>query len=76
MKSCTERWAVGEHRQLQDIISSYLPYSRRYSPKLHAVSAVFIACHSSDNRVFTDREVSKAIQNMDMTFMKASSTAY
>ena len=38
--------------------------------------AVFVACHSADNRVFTDREISKALKGLNFTRKKASTTAY
>lgn len=38
--------------------------------------AVFIAVHSSDNRVFSDQEICKALGRLGMTRKRASTTAY
>mmetsp|Transcript_22774 Transcript_22774/g.51622 ORF Transcript_22774/g.51622 Transcript_22774/m.51622 type:complete len:152 (-) Transcript_22774:434-889(-) len=38
--------------------------------------AVFVACHSADNRVFTDREISAALNRLNFSRKKGSTTAY
>ena len=38
--------------------------------------AVFVACHSADNRVFTNREISAALKRLHFTRKKGSTTAY
>ena len=60
----------GHHRFLLAIFKKIYPQASR------GECAVYIACHSNDNAVFTDSEISSAVKDMDMTRKKASTTAY
>ena len=60
----------GHHRFLPTIFNKIYPQASNDQ------CAVFIACHSHDNAVFTGREISKALVDMDMTRKRASTTAY
>ena len=60
----------GHHRFLLSLFKKIYPQAR------HSQSAVFIALHSHDNRVFTNTEISRALKDMNMTRKRASTTAY
>ena len=60
----------GHHRFLLAFFKKFYPQARA------SHCSVFIALHSSDNRVFTDNEISKALSDMGMTRKRASTTAY
>jgi len=67
-KAC--RGLSGHHRLLLALFKKIYPQAS------HSQCALFIACHSRDEAVYKDREISKALTDMNMTRKKASTTAY
>lgn len=65
-----QRGMTGHHRLLLALFKKMHPHASNNA------CAVFIACHSEDNAVFTSSEVSKAIVDMDLTRKVGSTTAY
>ena len=64
------RGMPGHHRFLLAVFKKVYPQAS------NGACAVYIACHSDDNRVFTDNEITRALKDMNMTRKKASTTAY
>ena len=66
----TTQGMPGHHRFLLAIFRGIYPQASDDQ------CAVFIACHSRDNAVFTERDMSKALEDMEMTRKRASTIAY
>lgn len=65
-----KRGMSGHHRFLLALFKKVYPHATNNQ------CAVFIACHSHDNAVFTKRVISEALKDMGMTRKRASTTAY
>jgi len=72
------RQTGGKRRQTMSGHHLYLLvlFKKIYPQASASQSAVFVAVHSADNRVFTDREISKALRGLNFTRKKGSTTAY
>ena len=60
----------GEHLFLLTVFKKIYPHASR------SEGACFVASHSTDGRVLTDAEVTRAMQLLNMTRKKGSTTAY